>query len=400
MPEATHGSGHRVHSAALTVAAVYLLFTIIGLVEGTQGWIGARTGYFQFTGYTYRGGGARWIDFVARQTVSWWVFATFVLATIALASRFPIQPGRWRPTVLFHFGVSLLFPVFSLGTAVALRYLLFIRHEVAVSYGTLFGRALALYYSLYMLYYWAIVGVSSAFQYYQLYRERALGEARLERDLSDAHLSALQAQLQPHFLFNTLNAVCGYALERNHEAVVAMLTRLSDLLRAVLSRRSSHTIPLGEEMRTLESYIELQRLRLGDRLAVEVLVESDALSAEVPPLLLQPIVENAIEHGVCRVPGGGLVQVSARRRNGVVEVTVADNGPGFPADAGAGIPQGLGLSATVERLRLMYGGTCRVETSGRPGGGAVVRVRFPYVATLNLCPAEEHERQDPNDHRR
>ena len=389
MATALDGIGRQAYPRLRTVVGVYVVFTIVGLLEATQAWIGMRTGHFVFTGNTYRGQPIGWIDIVARQTLSWWVFAAFALATLAVGLRFPIGRQRWRRTALLHVAGSLLFPLLTFSVSSGLRYGVFLRHEVDVTFLELLARSMTIYYSLYLLYYWAIIGAASAFVYYGLYREQALAQARLERDLSEAHLKVLQSQLQPHFLFNTLNAVCGYALERNHEAVIAMLTRLSDLLRAVLGRRSAPTIPLEEELRTLNAYVELQRLRLGDRLAVKIDIDRATLDAAVPPLVLQPIVENAIQHGASRRSHGGVVEVSATRRNGSVDIVISDNGPGFLDGSAPLNGRGLGLTSTVERLRLIYGSAHTMETAERDGGGAVVRLTIPYMASAESATLEE-----------
>ncbi len=212
----------------------------------------------------------------------------------------------------------------------------------------------------------------------QLEAERA----RLEGQLTDARLSALRMQLNPHFLFNALNAVSAY-VERDPERAQTMLAQLGGLLRRVLDGDARPEVPLADELALLRDYLAIQQARFGDGLVVEEAVESGVLCALVPPLVLQPLAENAVEHGVSRLAGTpGRIAVAARRETGPggderLVLTVTDNGPGgappSPRDGG-----GVGLSNTRDRLATLHGHAATLTLADGPGGGAVATVTLPY----------------------
>ena len=210
----------------------------------------------------------------------------------------------------------------------------------------------------------------------QLEAERLLAErARLETQLTDARLSALRMQLNPHFLFNTLNAVSALA-ERDPAGVRTIVARLSSLLRRVLDSDGAQTVPLREEASFLRDYLDVQRVRFRDRLRVEEAWEAGTLGALVPSLVLQPLVENAVAHGVSRIEEGeGVIRLGARREGRQLVVTVADNGPGFERAARDG---GVGLPNTRARLDALYGDAGSVELAPADGGGTVATLRLPF----------------------
>jgi two-component system LytT family sensor kinase len=213
-----------------------------------------------------------------------------------------------------------------------------------------------------------------AIVFYRRYREREALSVQLQARLSDAQLHALRAQLNPHFLFNTLNAVTTL-LHRDPERADAMLTRLGDLLRMTLRAEPDHEIPLREELQLLDRYVEIMEMRFSDRVVVTRDVDPASPGALVPSFVLQPIVENAFEHGVARVHRNARVEVSTRIEDGTrLVLSVRDNGPG--PDDGAR-PDGIGISNTRRRLEEMYAGAGSLTMSAPPGGGTLVEVRLP-----------------------
>ena len=221
----------------------------------------------------------------------------------------------------------------------------------------------------------AFMAVYQIVQISRVAHERQVFSAQLEAQLAETRLDALRSQLNPHFLFNSLNAISGLALRGDTEAVTEALGRLSDLLRRVLDRTEGE-VALGEEMQFIDDYLELHRLRFSDRLTVEKQVADDTLEALVPTMLLQPIVENALKHGVGSSPGPHRVTVSAARENGSLVLEVGDSGGGFTEHEAQ---DGIGLSNTRERLKQLYGPTHRLEIGTARGGGASVRVTIPFV---------------------
>jgi two-component system LytT family sensor kinase len=227
--------------------------------------------------------------------------------------------------------------------------------------------------------YWALVGVVLAVDYYNETRERErraaqaeVRAAQLETHLERARLDWLRSQLNPHFLFNTLNSVSTLARQGRTSAVVKTLADLADLLRTTLSH-SGVSVPLEQELRLLDRYLDIERLRFGDRLSVEVDASDDARRAPVPSLLLQPIVENALRHGVGRIRGPVQVRIRARRTDAGLELTVTDSGRGFEPDWS----EGVGLSSTRARLRQLYGEAASLDVASSDAG-ARVSITLPY----------------------
>jgi signal transduction histidine kinase len=198
-------------------------------------------------------------------------------------------------------------------------------------------------------------------------RARALRESRLEADLARAELHLLRTQLEPHFLFNTLNAIATL-VHSNPRAAERMILLLSDLLRRALRERDEQEVPLGEELAFLDRYLEIEQVRFRDRLVVQRQIQPDSLQAMVPPLLLHPLVENAIRHGVARRVEGGSVSIKARREGDRLELTIRDDGPGPALNGDAQSGAGIGLATTRARLERLYGGDHRFELHRGPAG--------------------------------
>jgi two-component sensor histidine kinase len=220
----------------------------------------------------------------------------------------------------------------------------------------------------------ALYVVVHALDYYRLYRERELRAARLESALAAAQLQLLRSQLQPHFLFNTLNGIASL-IPDDPRAAEEMVECLSDLLRASLRGSDATEVPLSEELRLLEQYLTIQELRFNDRLRVVRDIDPESLGAKVPPLVLQPLVENAIRHGLSGRPQGGEVRLVARRSNGALDIQVLDDGPGF--DDPLSVRPGIGIANTRQRLAHLYGEAGRLELGNREDGGARVRLVVP-----------------------
>ena len=224
--------------------------------------------------------------------------------------------------------------------------------------------------------YSAIVGLSHALAYYRESQARALNAVQLEAQLSEARLRTLQAELHPHFLFNTLHAI-STLVHTNAELADRMISRLSDLLRLTFDRSGATRVPLQEELEFLQKYLEIEQTRFQDRLTVRYEIDPDTLDAEVPRLILQPLVENAIQHGVAPRSGPGLVQIASRRQNGRLWLEVRDDGVGLSAGARARIRSGIGLANTRDRLDCLYGNSHSLDFSdGAPG--LAVRIEIPY----------------------
>lgn len=227
--------------------------------------------------------------------------------------------------------------------------------------------------------YFCVLGVGYAIEYARHVREGELRAARLAGQLAEARLATLQSQIQPHFLFNSLNSIAVLMRDGDTRAGTRMLDLLSGVLRRVLRSDARREITLGEELDVLRRYLEIEQVRFSDRLQVHMTVDEELLETAVPNFLLQPLVENALRHGVFRSASAGRVDISARRVDGQVELRVMDDGPGLPADC----EWGLGLSNTAARLATLHGESASLAVSSNHDGGTTATVRLPFRRLLN-----------------
>jgi sensor histidine kinase YesM len=230
-----------------------------------------------------------------------------------------------------------------------------------------------------MIYYGLIVAIVHAWDYYQRYEENARRNSQLEAQLVQAQLQALKMQLHPHFLFNTLNSISAL-LREDVEAADAMVARLGDFLRLTLDSAGAQEVTLREELSFLECYLEIEQVRFQDRLSTRMEVDPQILDARVPNLILQPIIENAIRHGVACTAKPGRIEIRATRRNDSLLVQVKDNGPGISTSGGPRKEggEGVGLSNTRARLERLYGGAHRLELANVSEGGLLVTLEIPF----------------------
>ena len=302
---------------------------------------------------------------------SCWLWALFTPAILAVARRVRIDRSSWPRAVPIHLIAAALFTFVDVA----------IMHEIApllnpsaptmrVPLHIMFLRQLFLY----SVCYFVIVALGHVRYYAGLSYERDLRAAQLEGQLAAARLSALQGQLRPHFLFNTLNMIAEQ-VHTDPAGADAMLTRLGVLLRSSFVETDRERVPLRRELELLESYVEIMQSRFRGRLTFSLDVDPATLDALVPRFILQPLVENAIKHGVEPREEGGCVTVSARRQGEALSLEVRDNGDGL----GGVIREGTGVGNTRERLHHLYGpGRQRFDLVPAPGGGTVASVLIPF----------------------
>jgi two-component system LytT family sensor kinase len=287
-------------------------------------------------------------------------WALLTPAILRLTARYPFRRGRVLRALLVHACASVIAVVINLALF-ALVAPLVGATSYAGSWSATFSRLLGTAFFLDLPAYWLLVVVAETVRL-----------SRLEGQLAEARLLALKAQLQPHFLFNALNTV-SVLMREDVDAADDVLVRLSALLRKTLDNSAAHEVPLREEIALLETYLEIERARFADRLTYRVDVEPDALDARVPPLILQPLVENAIRHGIARRVSPGCIEIAAARRNGGLHMSVRDDGPGIAP----GARDGVGLSNTRARLEQLYGARHSFAIGNAEGGGAVVSLVLP-----------------------
>jgi LytS/YehU family sensor histidine kinase len=228
-----------------------------------------------------------------------------------------------------------------------------------------------------LLVYGAVVGTCYALDYYRKYREREFLASRLEAQLAQAQLDSLRMQLHPHFLFNTLNSIVGLVRDNKNSAAVSMLVGLSDLLRHALEHSAQHEVELREELNFIKLYLKIQEMRFSDRLQIEFDIDPATTKALVPNLILQPLTENALRHGIGRSADSGLVGISSAITNGHLRLTVYDNGAGLPDDWQMKGSTGIGLANTAARLQQLYDDNHQFDIRNRDGGGVEVVILMP-----------------------
>jgi signal transduction histidine kinase len=316
------------------------------------------------------GNDVSWKQAISWALGDWYVFAVLSIPVIQLARRFRFEAGNWTLSLLAHLCGSALFSV----AYMVLRAWVG-QWQSEATFADAFKPLLVKTWHFNLLIYWVIVAVSQAFEYYRKYRERELRTSELEKSLVQAKLQALQMQLNPHFLFNTLHSISSL-MHKDVEAADRMIMRLGDLLRAALESSDTQEVDLRQELEFLKRYLEIEQTRFGDRLTVKMDIAPETLEAQVPNLILQPLVENAIRHGIEPRSKSGCIQLRAQRQDGALTLEVSDNGAGLPKDLP--LEEGVGLSNTRARLRELYGEAHQFEL--RPGakGGLVVLLTIPF----------------------
>jgi two-component system LytT family sensor kinase len=307
----------------------------------------------------------------------WYVWALLVPGIIWFARHYRFERHTWRRAALMHLVAVIGFTFAHAVLTVSVR-------EPLIAYfgwrpqrwWSEFQQLFFLNFDWEMMTYWAVVGLSHALDYRREAQERAVTAAQFETRLAEAQLQALQRQLHPHFLFNTLHTISAL-MHRDIEAADAMLARLSDLLRLTLERLGIQEIPLKEELEFLEKYLEIERTRFGSRLIVDMEIEPETLDVCVPNLLLQPLVENAIRHGIAPRVGGGRLQIVARRTGDRLWLMVRDNGPGLSKAKLEAFNDGVGVSNTRSRLEHLYPGAHKFDFHQPSDGGLAVTIEIP-----------------------
>lgn len=222
-----------------------------------------------------------------------------------------------------------------------------------------------------------ILLIAHAVSYYRRFRERELRTSQLETQLAKAHLRSLKSQLEPHFLFNTLHSISSLMLT-DVTAADQMMSLLSDLLRMSLASGESQMTTLSDELDFVNGYLEIEKIRFEDRLKVVLEIAPDTLDAQVPHLFLQPLVENAVRHGISTLSSGGTIRIASSHDVRSLHLRITDNGPGLTGSGQVSTHSGLGLGATRERLRTLYGDDQVLDIRNRAEGGAEVNVRIPF----------------------
>ncbi len=296
-----------------------------------------------------------------------------------LGRRFPLRRGSFLRNVPVHIvagaGVVLLQ---QSSDALTIPMLGYPTDAATRTYGEMYREFLLLNFHVNFLIYWMVISIQSAIAFYRESRERELRAAHLETQLAQARLSVLKSQLHPHFLFNTLNTVAELIYENQKDAEL-MVANLSDLLRLALDKINVQEVSLRQELEFLGKYLEIEKVRFEERLQVKLEIAPDTLESVVPNMILQPLVENSIRHGLAPLADGGWVEISSERRNGALCLRVTDNGAGLKTKDH---PEGIGLSNTRARLEELYGEKYHFEIT-ELGRGLEVSLQIPFKTEMS-----------------
>ena len=348
------------------IAAVWLGF---GLVDATQTVLVMHS----------EGMHHAWGRLFAKAVVSWLPWAVATPLVMELGRRFsPVRLRGWKTWLVHLAACGALGLIFCAWTALLVRAMKPYANSsdltpfVKLTLENFYNGILA-----FLILYGAIVAFSYGLDSRARLARQETEAARLNEQLSKAQLNALRRQIEPHFLFNTLNAVSALVREGRSDAAVRMIAGLSDFLRRVLEDSSRQEVPLSEEMEFTQRYLEIQKVRFVERLQLSVDVPSELLVAQVPTLILQLMVENAIKHGIAKRAHGGEVKIAASRLEDRLTLSVYNDGPSVPV-SWERVQSGVGISNMRTRLRSLYGDAFELNLENRPQGGVEVSVSVPF----------------------
>jgi hypothetical protein len=355
-------------------AALFLGWTLLGLFLFSQGIIQK----------VVSNDPNPWWHHLTSWMVGVWMWFLLTPLILRLGKRFRLERGFLARRIAFHLLMSGVVSFGELVVESAVLYGMHLFPNLMTSYVATLAFLWIIGFHQGIMTYWSILGVQYAWGWYRRYEDGRrealrleLRSSELEKQLVQAHLSALRAQLQPHFLFNTLNTIMVLVRQHKSREAEEMLGRLSDLLRAVLEDAEQQEVPLSRELEHLQLYLSIEQVRFQDRLRVEIDVDPEILDAAVPSMGLQPIVENAIRHGIGRSSSAGSIRIGASLENGKLAIRIRDDGPGL--DPANGAPaRGIGISNTRARLARLYGDRAQLLVENGENGGVVATMILPH----------------------
>ncbi len=321
-----------------------------------------------------------WTKLFVTTVLSWLPWALATALVLRLGRRFPPVTLRPLTTWLVHVAacatIGLIFAVWT--TWLDFAFNPYARPSYPGTFAYLWFDKFYNGILTFLVLYAAIVTVSYVLDSRERLARQRTETARLNELLSKTQLDALRRQIEPHFLFNTLNSVAGLVREGRNDAAVSMIAGLSDFLRRALQDSTQQQVPLGEEMEFAQRYLDIQKVRFSDRLQLSVDVPRELYPAQVPSLILQPMVENAVKHGIAKRAQGGVIRIAASSGNGMLTLSVCNDGPSLPADWEM-TRSGIGISNVRTRLQGLYGDAFELSMRNHEAGGVVVSVSLPFV---------------------
>jgi hypothetical protein len=313
------------------------------------------------------------------ESLPWLIWGALTPLVFAQARRYPMDPGHRRRDILVHVAtgaaIGLIYGTLNIVVLTAFGV---VTHEPAAGALGIWARHALPWLPFTILIYGVLASVGFAIVYQQRLQERGLAAAQLQAQLADAQLNALRMQLDPHFLFNTLNTISMHVRAGNMQLSVRLLARLSELLRLMLEQRSQQEVQLATELEYVQRYLEIEGARFGDRLRTSIAVPDALRTALVPNLLLQPLVENAIRHGIARRADAGLLELRADRVDGLLRIELINEGELLPPAFDAHRATGIGLRNTLTRLEHLYGAAASLRLQNRPPSAVAAIVELPW----------------------
>ena len=332
-----------------------------------------------------RGGSVTFTEAAAWSVATWYVFALLTIPLLKFVKQFPLQKKAPAARIILYFFASI---IFSMAHTTTTYLIWFKRLGFKVVFSEDFILQLISHYAFNLIIFSSVIGLYYLIEYYRIYHERELRTAELKALLSQTKLQVLKMQIQPHFLFNTLNGIAALMYEDVNKAHT-MLSRLSDLLRIALESTESQEITLRKEMTFLMSYLDIQEMRFQDRLQIKLNISPETLNLLVPNMILQPFVENVFIHGFEPLGNKCKIEISAQIKDNSLILQISDNGPGLPESENIDENNGIGISNTRKRLHQLYGEDFTIEFANNANAGMRVTMVIPH--------RDENEFQMNND---
>ncbi len=365
-PTMSNPSSQRLRRRLLFWGLYFAFWTLIGLTFAD----------YIHRNWLNRGSDASWSKALLSALPDVYIWAMLSPLIFWLTRRIPVQGRSWRRGLLVYFPASMV--LYALAILLIISFdLFFVWPPLKSSFWTVYRFYLRQEFWSGMLAAWGVIALSHAVEYARRHRQGELAASRLAVQLARAQLQVLRMQLQPHFLFNTLHAI-STLMRRDVDAAERMLIRLADLLRMTLEHGDRQEVTLRRELEFLEHYLHIERVRFGSRLEIAIDIPVELENALVPNLLLQPLVENAIKHGISPNTESGLIEIVARRIGNDLRLEILDNGSGLPESYRMRKREGVGLANTRKRLEQVYPESHGFEIANRENGGLRVGIRIPF----------------------
>lgn len=322
-----------------------------------------------------------WGEIFIVKLAIWLFWGLYTPIILWAGRRFRIESHNQFRGLIFHLPFSVLSIAINVFFYAFFAWLVGVDSFDGVPLVNIFMGLFIALFEWYFIIYWAIIILSYAFAFYQSLKSRELEAVQLEAQLVTAQLQALKMQLQPHFLFNTLNTVASLVRQNQKPMAVEMLSDLSSLLRTTLLKKDEQQVSLEEEIAFLKNYLLLEKKRFGDRVRVEWNISDDTLNAQIPVYLLQPVVENAIYHGLSKQLKAERLRITAVKENETLNLSVYNDGPALPVDFDLSFSTGIGLSNIIERLSQLYSDQAGLNIRNE-GNGVLVSINLPYLTCV------------------